>query len=133
MIESGETVILDDLEQKEGVHRLTDKQTGFTTHSVLCVPIKDPELHEVVGAIEALNKLGDSGFNAEDASLLAEVAEQVQARVSRIYLNQEIYGLSEKVLTTASRVVGYMAAAVALLVAILVVVMFVWILVPVLD
>ena len=48
-----------------------DKQTGFVTRSILCVPVARAGL--VLGAIEALNKT-TGHFNDEDVVLLREIA-----------------------------------------------------------
>ena len=130
VIGTGAPVVLAGLEHQEGAHKATDAVTGFTTRSIICVPICDPDLHETVGAIQALNKQGKDGFDEQDAALLSELAEQVQARVSRIFLDQEIYGLSEKVLNASKRVVGTLLITVAALVGALILVLSLWLLVP---
>ncbi len=48
-----------------------DKQTGFVTRSILCVPVA--MAGHVLGAIEALNKT-TGHFNDEDVVLLQEIA-----------------------------------------------------------
>lgn len=130
VIESGKTVTREGLASREGVHQATDEQTGFVTRNILCVPILDPQLNEAVGAIEVLNKHGDQPFTAEDAEQLCELAEQIQTRVSRIYLGQEIFGLSEKIMRTASRVVAYSIMGAVVVVAMVALMMFLWVLVP---
>ena len=129
VIESGKTVMLSGLEEQEGAHKTVDAKTGFVTQNVVCVPITDPDLQETVGAIQALNKKHGQEFTAEDAAFLSELAEQVQARVSRIYLGQEIYGLSEKVLETGKRAVAYLTGGVVILFLVLLSVMILWVLV----
>lgn len=106
VVERCETVRLENLQEREGAHRETDRQTGFTTRSVLCVPIIDPELGEAVGAVQVLNKLGENAFTDEDQQLLEDVAAQIQIRASQIYLDQEIYGLSESLLKITVRLLG---------------------------
>ena len=133
VIETGQVVNTSHLEDREGAHKTTDSRTGFTTRSVLCVPVKNSSLDETVGAIQALNKKDGERFSVEDAELLGEIADQVQALVSRVYLDQEIYGLTEKVLTTAGRVAGYLSVAVFGLFAVLLLVMFLWVVVPALG
>ena len=56
VIESGKPVYEEDLENKEGAHKETDRKTGFVTRNVLCVPIRDPQNLETVGAVQVLNK-----------------------------------------------------------------------------
>src|SRR3954452_12272581 len=47
-----------------------DKQTGYRTKTILCVPMRSVE-GEVVGVVQALNKLDDKPFTDEDEELLS--------------------------------------------------------------
>ncbi len=134
VIETGKTVMLEDMASRDGgAHLATDQDTGFVTRNILCVPILDPSLGEAVGAIEVLNKHGDEAFTAGDAEMLCELATQIQARVSRIYFDQEIFGLSEKVIRAASRVMVYSVMGVVVFVAAVVLMLLLWVLVPALP
>jgi GAF domain-containing protein len=130
-IQAGKTVTRNNMESRSGVHKECDDQTGFVTQNILCVPIMDPNLGEAVGAIQVLNKQGDTEFSVEDAEMLCDVAAQIQTRVSRIYLNQEIFGLSEKVLNAASQALTYTLVGIFVLVAIIMLILLVWVLTPV--
>src|SRR6059058_5028402 len=56
-----------------------DKQTGYRTRSILCVPMRSVE-GEVVGVLQALNKLSADGvFNEEDEELLSALGGQAAA------------------------------------------------------
>lgn len=101
VIETGEPVILSDLEHKEGAHKATDAQTGFVTHSIMCVPILSPDVDQIVGALEALNKQGAGEFSEEDLESLQEIASHLRTEVSRVFLDQEIIGLAEEIYTVA--------------------------------
>lgn len=129
-IRTGKTVMRDHMECRTGAHKQCDDETGFVTRNILCVPILDPELGEAVGAIQVLNKKGDEEFSAADADMLSELAVQVQTRVSRIYLNQEIFGLSEKVLRAATQVLTYSLMGVMIFVALILFILLVWVLTP---
>ena len=67
----GKPMIVNDAQKSEIFYPDIDKQTGFTTRSVLCVPLV--AYKKVIGVIEVLNKT-DSGFSAEDESLLISIA-----------------------------------------------------------
>ena len=56
-----------------------DKQTGYRTRTILCVPMRSLE-GEVVGVLQALNKLDGKPFNAEDEELLSALGGQAAAR-----------------------------------------------------
>jgi len=56
-----------------------DQQTGFTTRSILCVPVASGG--KVLGAIEALNKT-TGHFNDQDVVLLQEIAGVLAERLA---------------------------------------------------
>src|SRR5512134_1348478 len=49
-----------------------DRKTGFVTRSILCAPMSVG--HNVIGAVEVLNKQNGKPFNPEDQSLLRVMA-----------------------------------------------------------
>jgi diguanylate cyclase (GGDEF)-like protein len=65
-----------------------DKKTGYRTKSMLVVPIVDGEKDEVIGVLQLLNKLDDSGnvisFTAEDSELSLSLASQSAAVLVRL-------------------------------------------------
>ncbi len=61
--------IVKDVSKDESFDGSVDDQTGFTTKSILCAPLSVNE--EKIGAIELINKRGDSGlFDEADLQLL---------------------------------------------------------------
>ena len=133
VIESGQIVRGTDMQHQEGAHRATDSQTGFVTRNMLCVPVSEPGLGETVGAIQVLNKAGNGDFSSADEAFLTEMAEHVQTHVTLCYLDQDIFGLSEKVMRTARKTVRMLLAAAGILLLALVGVLFIWLLVPLFD
>ena len=75
-------------------NQAVDKQTGYRTTSILCVPMRSIE-GEVVGVLQALNKLGDQPFSDEDEELLGALGGQAAAAVNNALLHQEIEQLFE--------------------------------------
>ncbi len=71
-----------------------DKQTGYRTRSILCVPMRSHE-GEVVGVLQALNRLDDKPFTAEDEELLSALGGQAAAAVNNALLHNEIEQLFE--------------------------------------
>lgn len=118
VITSGEPVVVSRAEDMPGAHKTVDQETGFMTRSILCVPIKSPTRNEQVGAFEFLNKRDDLPFTDEDVALAAEGAEYLQEAVDRIFLDQEIYGISERlyVAARAARAFFLATSAVGLLI-----------------
>ncbi len=64
-------MIVNDAQKSPLLFKEIDQQTGFTTRSVLCVPMV--AFKKVIGVIEILNKPGQ-GFTAEDEHLLLSIA-----------------------------------------------------------
>ncbi len=78
-------------------NQAVDKQTGYRTRSILCVPMRSVE-GEVVGVLQALNKQGKppfSPFSEEDEELLGALGGQAAAAVNNALLHQEIEHLFE--------------------------------------
>jgi len=71
VVQHGQAVCVNDVHQDPRFYDGVDKVTGFTTHSLLCAPLKHRE--EVIGALEVVNKCG-AKFTAEDLSLLEAVS-----------------------------------------------------------
>src|SRR5207302_3605936 len=75
-------------------NRNVDKETGYRTKSILCVPMRSLE-GEVVGVLQALNKRGNGPFSEEDAELLSALGGQAAAAVNNALLHQEMEQLFE--------------------------------------
>jgi HD-GYP domain-containing protein (c-di-GMP phosphodiesterase class II) len=71
-----------------------DKETGYRTKSILCVPMRSLE-GEVVGVLQALNKMLDETFTDEDEELLSALGGQAAVAVNNALVNQEIAQLFE--------------------------------------
>ena len=71
-----------------------DKQTGYRTHTILCTPMRSLE-GEVVGVLQALNKLDGKAFTDEDEELLSALGGQAAAAVNNALLHHEIEQLFE--------------------------------------
>jgi GAF domain-containing protein len=103
VIASGEPIIVTDLETKSGIHKDVDQKTGFVTRNILCVPIKSSVRDEVTGAFQILNKLNNRNFTDEDKAAALEVASHLQREVDTIFLDQEIFRLSDGLHSAAVR------------------------------
>ena len=66
-----QAMIVNDAQKSPLLFKEIDQQTGFTTRSVLCVPMV--AFKKVIGVIEVLNKSGE-GFTVEDEKLLSSIA-----------------------------------------------------------
>jgi NtrC-family two-component system sensor histidine kinase KinB len=71
VVESGEPLLVPDVEADERFYVGVDEQTGFVTRAILAVPI-ERESH-VIGVIEAINPTAGT-FDEKDQSLLCDLA-----------------------------------------------------------
>ena len=62
-----------------------DKQTGYRTRSVLCMPVSGSH-NELIGVIQVLNKKGRTGFDQEDESLLEGLNAHISVALERAQL-----------------------------------------------
>ncbi len=114
VIASGETVVVSGLETQSGAHKEADEKTGFVTRNILCVPIKSSMRNEITGAFQLLNKMNDQEFTDEDISLALEVAGHLQGEVDGIFLDQQVFGLSERLFATARKTVTFLLVSIVL-------------------
>jgi len=131
VIASGSPIIQNGLEDLEGAHRLTDAKTGFVTRNLVCVPIIRPGRKEVIGAFEVLNKKEGQEFTQEDITTLEVIAEQLRKEVASVFLDQEIFGVASKVYNTARHTVSLAAGGLLVALAIMGILIFAYVLVPV--
>ena len=68
---SGRTLNIPDAYADERFDRSVDRDSGFTTRSILCVPLVDRS-QRVFGVAQILNKKGDQPFEAADERRFAE-------------------------------------------------------------
>ncbi len=71
---AGEALIIHDAYEDKRFNRSIDEQTGFTTHNILCVPIKTVK-GEIIGVAQTLNKRSGK-FTKQDLNLLEAMTSQ---------------------------------------------------------
>ena len=71
----GTPLIVNDTTNHVLFNSSVDSQTGFTTESILCVPLRINE--RTVGVLEVMNKEADYGFTDEDEKWLTTMGHQV--------------------------------------------------------
>jgi sigma-B regulation protein RsbU (phosphoserine phosphatase) len=69
VFETGEPLLIEDAYQDSRFHREFDLQTGYRTHSILCVPLKVKD--RIIGVSQVINRLDGKPFDAEDKETLA--------------------------------------------------------------
>lgn len=88
----GEPLLVRDIGQSRQFSPDFDRHTGFTTRSVLCVPLISRGA--VLGVIEVLNKISGD-FNSDDLQLLQSIATSVSIALENSRLYQETLSLAE--------------------------------------
>ncbi|MBQ9688070.1 GAF domain-containing protein, partial [bacterium] len=71
VVKTGETINIRDAYSDSRFNPEVDKQTGYKTKTILCMPIKNHN-QEIIGAFQVLNKF-DGYFNADDEELLIAI------------------------------------------------------------
>jgi class 3 adenylate cyclase/GAF domain-containing protein len=89
----GEPVLIRDVRTSQYFYPLMDEKTGFTTKSVLCVPLISKG--RVLGVIEVLNKLKDE-FNEGDLQLLQSIGTSVSIALENARLYQKTLAMAEQ-------------------------------------
>jgi len=100
VIASGKPIIVEDLEERVGVHNDISMRIGFHPRNTLCVPILSTSSKKVAtGAIQVLNKqvqgVGQDPYSAKDIEILQEMALNIQLTIENIYLRQEFAKVSK--------------------------------------
>lgn len=81
-----EVVNIQDVRQDSRFDSSWDQMTGFTTHSILAVPMV--RRGELVGVLEVINKKGNTGFDKDDQNLFGMIASQAAIAVENAKLYQ---------------------------------------------
>jgi Nif-specific regulatory protein len=79
--QTGQPVVSNDVSQDARFFAGIDQQTGFTTRSVMCAPLRQQD--RTIGVIEALNTTKSQGFTPEDVQLLAAFGGLAGTAISR--------------------------------------------------
>ena len=72
VLQTGETINIKDAYKDNRFNKDVDKKTGYTTKTILCMPIKNFN-QEIIGVFQVLNKF-DETFTIDDEDLLVAIA-----------------------------------------------------------
>ncbi len=95
VVQRGECVVIDDAQQDERHFQRSDIETGFTTRSLIAVPLTVKG--RIIGALEALNKADAKSFDEDDVNLLMTLANQAAVAIENARLFQQSDLISEMV------------------------------------
>ncbi|PJF44475.1 MAG: hypothetical protein CUN55_03745 [Phototrophicales bacterium] len=87
IITNSEVIVLDDVSQDPRHYRQAEKESGFVVRSLCGVPIRIGD--ENVGALEAVNKIGDH-WEEDDAHYLQILASQAAIALQKAQLIEDL-------------------------------------------
>lgn len=85
--QTGQSVIVDDTSKDTRWYSGVDRVTGFTTRSILCVPLIAEG--QTIGVLELVNKV-DGSFTKNDLRLLEAIATQVAPTIQNKRLQEQM-------------------------------------------
>lgn len=103
VVASGERILVDDVTNDARWNRELDRQSGFVTRSILCVPLRAPSIQlgqergeikaSIIGGAQALNKANGRSFSPDDIALFETLASQAATVLQVARLNEDTYKL----------------------------------------
>lgn len=88
VVQKGEPVIVNDVANDPRFYCSVDKESGFETRAILCVPMMSGE--SAWGAIEVLNPLRGDEFDEADLALCEAIAAQAAIAIENARLHKRI-------------------------------------------
>jgi len=86
-VQTRQPVVVNDTQNDTRFSARADKKSGFKTRSILCVPLLIDD--NCIGALEAVNKKQDRGFDEHDLLLAEAVASQIAVAIQNVQLTEE--------------------------------------------
>jgi hypothetical protein len=83
-LKESKALIVNDPQNSPDFYGNIDEEHGFKTESILAAPLISGD--EMVGVVEAINKIGDGGFSEEDKQLLSAIADEVALAIKNARL-----------------------------------------------
>ncbi|MCD6291134.1 MAG: GAF domain-containing sensor histidine kinase [Anaerolineae bacterium] len=92
----GEPVICNDTGHDERFDSQVDAKTGYSTRSVLCVPLQVKG--RIIGVLEVLNKRQPEGFNQQDMEWLSTLGVQAAIAIENARLYEDLRREQERII-----------------------------------
>jgi len=93
VVQSGEPLLIPDVDRDERFDRAWDDETGFVTKSTLCVPIITRG--EMIGVVQLSNKRDATSFTEEDLNLVSSIARYAAIAIENARLYDEQKAMNE--------------------------------------
>lgn len=88
VLEHDELVVVDDVASDQRFYGKVDQQSGFTTRSMLAVPLKIRD--KSIGVVEVINKCNSAAFSNRDRSIATALAALAAVAIDNAYLYQRL-------------------------------------------
>lgn len=92
IVKTGQPVIIEDVRKDTRFSNRIDTLTGFTTNSLIGVPLKTDD--KVLGVIELVNKLNDEPFTPLELKILSSIADFAAIAIERAFYIRAIQKIS---------------------------------------
>jgi len=89
VIQSGQTLIVNNVQDDKRFNADIDEKTGFTTQSMIIIPLLNND-NNVMGAIQVINKKGCAEFKESDVRHLTLVSTYVAENIKSMIAKKEI-------------------------------------------
>jgi len=94
IMETGESLVIEDVSKDKRFSTHMDKHSGFKTRSIIGTPLKTDG--KIFGVIELINRIGDDNFTSQDLKILSSISEYAAIAIERAYYNQALTTLATK-------------------------------------
>ncbi|MEF3274058.1 MAG: GAF domain-containing protein [Chloroflexus sp.] len=108
VIETGETMVVNDVRQDQHFYQGLDQQSGFQTRAIICVPLRSPRIvlggergeveSMIIGGAQALNPRHGRPFSADDVTLFQTLAAQAATVIRLADLYRETDSLFTRII-----------------------------------
>ena len=98
VVRTGKPLIVNNVKRNRNFHGSIDESTGFTTNSLICVPLIIQQ--KTIGVLEVINKLDGSDFDESDLQTLVPVATTSAMAIENARLHRTILEAYKNTLTT---------------------------------
>ena len=88
VIQSGNPMVVEDVQKEGRFSDRFDRETGFKTRSLICVPLTIRG--KTIGALQVINKKNGVPFTEEDTELLTALAQQIAVALDNAKLYQRL-------------------------------------------
>lgn len=93
---TGEPLIVNDVANHPDFYSTVDEKSGFTTRSIISVPIKP--LNKIIGVIEAINKIRGTDFSEDDLNILKMIADILGINLINSMLYEKLNSMSSSII-----------------------------------